>query len=87
LTAASAEPSSCAPGSEGEGVADVLFGLNPFTGRLPVTWFKAESQIPINVGDKNYDPLFAYGWGLQAESPKGRLGNARAAASVTAQEA
>ncbi|MDT4916668.1 MAG: beta-glucosidase [Pseudonocardiales bacterium] len=53
------------PGSEGEGVADVLFGLRPFTGRLPVTWFKAESQIPINVGDANYDPLYPYGWGLQ----------------------
>src|SRR5205823_191040 len=26
------------PGSEGEGVADVLFGDRPFTGRLPMTW-------------------------------------------------
>jgi len=26
------------PGSEGEGVTDVLFGLYPFTGILPVTW-------------------------------------------------
>jgi beta-glucosidase len=26
------------PGSEGEGVTDVLFGLYPFTGTLPVSW-------------------------------------------------
>ena len=26
------------PGSEGAGVADVLFGREPFTGKLPVTW-------------------------------------------------
>jgi beta-glucosidase len=68
------------PGSEGEGVADTLFGLKPFTGRLPVTWFKAESQIPINVGDKNYDPLFPYGWGLQTGSQKDSVGRAQALA-------
>lgn len=52
------------PGSEGEGVADVLFGKQPFTGRLPVTWPRSESQEPINVGDRDYDPLFPYGYGL-----------------------
>jgi beta-glucosidase len=52
-----------------------------------VTWFKAESQIPINVGDKNYDPLFPYGWGLQTGSQKGQVGNAQAAASGTAAQA
>lgn len=26
------------PGSEGQGVADVLFGLKPFTGQLPIEW-------------------------------------------------
>ncbi|MFI0902047.1 glycoside hydrolase family 3 protein [Streptomyces sioyaensis] len=51
------------PGSEGEGVADVLFGKRPFTGKLPVTWPRSEAQEPINVGDKNYDPLFPYGYG------------------------
>src|SRR5262249_50670901 len=75
-------PAASATGSEGEGVADTLFGLQPFTGRLPVTWFKAESQIPINVGDKNYDPLFPYGWGPQAGSPNG---NAQAASGTAAQ--
>ncbi|WP_435837955.1 glycoside hydrolase family 3 protein [Streptantibioticus parmotrematis] len=52
------------PGSEGEGVADVLFGKRPFTGKLPVSWPRSESQEPINVGDPHYDPLFPYGYGL-----------------------
>ena len=26
------------PGSEGQGIADVLFGDYPFTGKLPVAW-------------------------------------------------
>jgi beta-glucosidase len=52
------------PGSEGAGVADVLFGNLPFTGKLPMTWPRSEAQVPINVGDADYDPLFAYGWGL-----------------------
>ncbi len=52
------------PGTEGEGVADVLFGdYNP-TGKLSHSWPKSTSQEPINVGDKNYDPLFPYGYGL-----------------------
>lgn len=54
------------PGSEGAGVADVLFGKRPFTGKLSVTWPRSEAQEPINIGDKNYDPLFPYGYGLTA---------------------
>src|SRR4051794_8180080 len=53
------------PGSEGEGVADTLFGRRPFTGRLPMTWPRTLAQEPINVGDANYDPLFPFGWGLR----------------------
>jgi beta-glucosidase len=53
------------PGSEGEGVADTLFGAKPFTGKLPVTWPKTLSQEPINVGDANYDPLYPFGYGLR----------------------
>ncbi|GAA2639608.1 beta-glucosidase [Paractinoplanes durhamensis] len=53
------------PGSEGAGVADVLFGRRPFTGRLPVSWPATVGQVPINVGDRNYQPLFPYGWGLR----------------------
>jgi beta-glucosidase len=54
------------PGSEGTGVADVLFGRRPFTGRLPVSWPRSVDQEPINVGDADYDPLYPYGWGLSA---------------------
>jgi beta-glucosidase len=53
------------PGSEGMGVADPLFGTRPYTGKLPVTWPRSLAQEPINVGDPNYDPLFAFGYGLQ----------------------
>jgi beta-glucosidase len=47
------------PGTEGQGVADVLFGDYSPTGTLPMSWPRSESQIPINVGDATYDPLFA----------------------------
>ncbi|WP_157411645.1 glycoside hydrolase family 3 protein [Actinoplanes rectilineatus] len=53
------------PGSEGGGVADVLFGRRPFTGRLPVSWPRSVDQVPINIGDRPYNPLFAYGYGLR----------------------
>jgi beta-glucosidase len=53
------------PGSEGGGVADVLFGRRPFTGRLSVSWPASADQVPINVGDANYQPLFPFGWGLR----------------------
>jgi len=52
------------PGSEGLGVADVLFGRKRFTGKLPVSWPRTVSQEPINIGDANYDPLYRYGFGL-----------------------
>jgi beta-glucosidase len=52
------------PGSEGDGVADVLFGRHPPTGKLPHSWPRSEQQIPINQGDASYDPLFPYGFGL-----------------------
>lgn len=56
------------PGSEGAGVADVLFGSEPFTGQLSVTWPQSEDQVPVNVGDPNYQPLFPYGWGLRTRT-------------------
>ncbi|KAF4351150.1 hypothetical protein G4B88_005248 [Cannabis sativa] len=52
------------PGTEGQGVADVLFGDYGFTGKLARTWFKTVDQLPMNVGDKHYDPLFPFGFGL-----------------------
>ncbi|KAL2319223.1 hypothetical protein Fmac_028192 [Flemingia macrophylla] len=55
------------PGSEGQGVADVLFGDYGFTGKLPRTWFKTVDQLPMNVGDPHYDPLFPFGFGLSTK--------------------
>ncbi|KAF2306912.1 hypothetical protein GH714_022487 [Hevea brasiliensis] len=52
------------PGTEGQGVADVVFGDYGFTGRLSRTWFKTVDQLPMNVGDRYYDPLFPFGFGL-----------------------
>jgi beta-glucosidase len=56
------------PGSEGEGVADVLLGDYPFTGRLPFTWPRSNEQLPINenndIGKMGCAPLFPYGFGL-----------------------
>jgi beta-glucosidase len=54
------------PGSEGQGVADVLFGDYKPTGKLSRSWPRTMAQVPITVNgaaDK-YDPLFKYGYGL-----------------------
>ena len=61
------------PGTEGDGVADVLFGDYQPKGRLSHTWPKSMSQIPINFDDNIYFPLFDYGFGLDtlADSPAG----------------
>ncbi|MEV7340185.1 glycoside hydrolase family 3 N-terminal domain-containing protein [Streptomyces sp. NPDC093544] len=70
------------PGTEGSGVADVLYGKRPFTGQLPVTWPKSESQLPINVGDTSYDPQFPFGWGLTTltKTPEGGTATLKALA-------
>jgi beta-glucosidase len=52
------------PGTEGQGVADVLFGDYKPTGKLSFTWPKSMEQLPINVGDTSYEPLYKYGFGL-----------------------
>lgn len=52
------------PGSEGQGVTDMLFGEYEFTGKLPRTWFRTVDQVPMNVGDPQYDPLFPFEFGL-----------------------
>ena len=52
------------PGTEGQGVADVLFGDYEPTGTLSFTWPRSIDQVPINIGDDDYDPLFEYGFGL-----------------------
>ncbi|MTE17933.1 glycosyl hydrolase [Streptomyces sp. TRM43335] len=65
------------PGSEGAGVADTLFGERPFTGRLPVSWPRSAEQVPVNVGDREYAPLYPYGWGLRTDSARDRLAEVR----------
>jgi beta-glucosidase len=52
------------PGSEGAGVTDILFGDAHPSGKLPQSWPRSMTQIPINFGDATYDPLYAYGFGL-----------------------
>ena len=60
------------PGSEGGGVADVLYNKAPFSGKLRHTWPKTFDQIPINSGTDHADEkhgvggesLFEYGYGL-----------------------
>ncbi|KZV30572.1 lysosomal beta glucosidase-like [Dorcoceras hygrometricum] len=56
------------PGTEGQGVADLLFGDYGFTGKLARTWFKSVAQLPMNVGDENYDPLFPFGFGISTKA-------------------
>ncbi|GAA2305456.1 hypothetical protein GCM10010149_64080 [Nonomuraea roseoviolacea subsp. roseoviolacea] len=73
LSRVTALVASWLPGTEGAGVADPLFGAVPYTGRLPFTWFRTAAQLPINVGDAAYDPLFPYGWGLRTDPGRDRL--------------
>lgn len=65
------------PGTEGGGIADLLFGLSTPTGRLTHSWPRDMDQIPINVGDPDYDPLFPYGFGLQEWGALSMADNAR----------
>jgi beta-glucosidase len=63
------------PGTEGKGVADVLFrdasgNINKdFTGRLSFSWPGSACQTPLNSGDASYAPLFPLGYGLSYASP------------------
>jgi beta-glucosidase len=52
------------PGTEGEGIADVLFGDFKPTGKLSFAWPRSMAQVAKHPGDKEYDPLFAFGYGL-----------------------
>ena len=52
------------PGTEGDGVADVLLGKYAPTGKLSFTWPASMDDIPINKDDGKTGYLFPYGYGL-----------------------
>ena len=70
LNASDAFVAAWLPGSEGAGVADVLFRNEQgevnkdFKGKLSFSWPRSTDQFEINRNDPNYAPLFAYGFGL-----------------------
>lgn len=68
LTMADAFVAAWLPGTEGQGIADVLLGDLPFTGTLTYTWPRVIEQVPFTAESKQADgcdaPLFPYGYGL-----------------------
>jgi len=63
------------PGTEGDGIVDVLFkkadgSVNAdFSGKLSYSWPKSACQTSLNKGDAAYDPLYAFGYGLSYAAP------------------
>ncbi|MFC0684097.1 glycoside hydrolase family 3 protein [Novosphingobium clariflavum] len=65
LNASDAFVAAWFPGSEGNGVADVLVGgKTDFHGTLSFSWPKTAAQFNLNKGQAGYDPLFPLGYGL-----------------------
>ncbi|MBL7844275.1 MAG: glycoside hydrolase family 3 C-terminal domain-containing protein [Cyclobacteriaceae bacterium] len=56
------------PGSEGDGIAEVLFGDYDFKGKLPHSWPKSvedySGKYGPNFWDNTIEPLFPFGYGL-----------------------
>lgn len=79
------------PGTEGGGVADVLIAdaegapRYDFTGNLTFSWPARPDQTPLNVGDADYAPLFAYGYGASYAEPGPALGELPEDMAVSAQ--
>ncbi|NML07150.1 glycoside hydrolase family 3 protein [Sphingomonas sp. G-3-2-10] len=75
LNASDAFVAAWLPGTEGGGIADVIIGdksgkpRTDFRGRLSFSWPKTAGQFLLNKGDANYDPLFAFGYGLSYAKP------------------
>ncbi|MDJ0753528.1 MAG: glycoside hydrolase family 3 protein [Ardenticatenaceae bacterium] len=69
LDAADAWIAAWLPGTEGQGLADLLFGSAPFQGSLPVSWPRSVDQLPFDFsnmpGEGCEGPLFPYGHSLQ----------------------
>ena len=70
LNACDAFVAAWLPGSEGVGIADVILKSsdgnvqNDFKGKLSYSWPKLPNQATLNIGNRDYDPLFEYGFGL-----------------------
>jgi beta-glucosidase len=70
LNAADAFVAAWLPGSEGAGIADVLLRgadgnvQHDFKGTLSFSWPRTATQYANNVGQKDYNPLFPFGFGL-----------------------
>jgi beta-glucosidase len=52
------------PGTEGNGITDVLFGDFKPTGKLSFSWPRSMDQVAKHSGDKDYNPLFKLGYSL-----------------------
>ncbi|GLX81134.1 glycoside hydrolase family 3 protein [Thalassotalea eurytherma] len=71
LNASDAFVAAWLPGSEGNGVSDVLFTLpngeitHDFVGKLSFSWPNSANQAVVNKGDEDYQPLLPYGFGLR----------------------
>lgn len=63
LNTANAFLAAWLPGTEGDGLADVLFGDFKPTGKLSFTWPRASSRT-MHLGDPGYQALFRFGYGL-----------------------
>jgi beta-glucosidase len=70
LNAAQAFVAAWLPGSEGAGIADVLFRrpdghvAYDFRGKLSFSWPRTAVQFALHQDNQGYDPLFAFGFGL-----------------------
>lgn len=75
LNASDAFVAAFLPGSEGGGIADVLFRktdgsvASDFRGKLSFSWPKRPDQYVLNRSDPGYDPLFPLGYGLSYAAP------------------
>ncbi|HGM7312518.1 TPA: exo 1,3/1,4-beta-D-glucan glucohydrolase [Stenotrophomonas maltophilia] len=91
INAADAFVAAWLPGSEGAGIADVLLRgsdgrvQHDFKGKLSFSWPRTATQYANNVGQKDYDPLFAFGFGL-TYADNGDLGALPEASGVTGNE-
>ncbi|SDR05661.1 exo-1,4-beta-glucosidase [Pseudoxanthomonas sp. CF385] len=91
INAADAFVAAWLPGSEGAGIADVLLRKadgsvqHDFKGKLSFSWPRTATQYANNVGQENYDPLFAFGFGL-TYADKGELSALPEDSGVTGDE-